>query len=243
MHAQETAPSALSHVVEERWVTGERIFDQLAKQVDLCSPTLDQMRELLYQAAESGHHAPTALKEAFDWCRVKARHGYAIVVPDTQEVRSLEALFVPGFIEPRSADGAIAYFWPGSSSPEGHTKRDAQRRYGYEDPPTKDAEVDWDRWQEVYDRYAKRVADDLSTIREVAHPLQLALRGYFQMLFPGENSVDRVEHMIRSYYVLHAEGSVWTKALISAGRLLDRGITPYCTLGMYPGSCIWLTPS
>lgn len=235
---QEVALNALSHIVEERWQVGERVFDRVAKQVDLRLPTPDQMRELLYEAAESGHHAPSSLSDVFDWCRVKAWQGHAIVVPDTAEVRGLESNFTPGFLEPRATDGAVAYFWPKNDGQETPAKVDAHRRYGYEEPPGR-AE-NWDAWRESYDRYATRVQDDISTMPEIAVPLQLALRGYFQALFPGDGA-DRVEHMIRSYYVLHAEGSAWTRALINAGRLIDRGIPPYCVLGMLPGSCIWLT--
>lgn len=242
METQEAGLDALLHVVEERWIVGERIFDRVAKQVDITMPTADQIRELLYQAAESGHHAPACLEEMFGWCRVVARQGYALVAPDTREVRDMTSILYPGYLEPRATDGGIAFFWPQNTGGESSSKLDAHRRYAFEEPEAKTDE-EWERWGQAYDRYADRVADDISTVQEVAHPLQLALRGYFQVLFPGEDVGDRVERMIRSYYVLHAEGSVWTRALISAGRLLDRGVVPYCVLGKTPGSCVWMLPS
>jgi hypothetical protein len=234
----EQIEAACETTLEERWILGERIYDEVAKQVDLTPLTREQTLDLLYQAAESGHHAPTALGDAFNWCEVRVLHGFALVAPNTDATRGAEALLVPGFLPPRSTRDGLAYFWPSDQVAEERSRRDCERRYnftGYDDA--------WDDdWNAAYDQYVRRVCDDVTTVREIAGPLCRAIQMNMAMLFGlDEHDADeRAQKIIRSTLVKQAEGANLPRVLLSAGRLIDHGIKPLAIVGMSSLDAKWL---
>jgi len=233
----EQIEAARETTLEERWKLGERIYDEVAKRVELTPLSQEQTAELLYQAAESGHHAPPALDDAFGWCGVKVLHGYALVAPNTVAVRGAEALFVPGFLQPRSTPDGLVYFWPSDQVAEERSRRDCERRYGLSEPGD-----DYDAWNTAYDQYVRRVCDDVTTVREIAGPLCRAIQMNMAMLFgiDEHDAAERAEKIIRSTLVQQAEGANLPRILLSAGRLIDCGIKPLAIVGMSSLDAKWL---